>query len=170
MHATTELTPTQLESHERSERFRQAIAKRAAEISPEAQLRALMQVPPPKPKPPKPVELLPVPNAAIADAAEFAFLASWKHEIRHIIEVVARDFNVTMADMLSSRRDQKSVLPRHVAMYLCKEVTLRTLPDIGRRFGGKDHTTILHAVKKIGRLITQDAELAGRIEKIKAAL
>lgn len=164
-----EYTPTQLESHERSKRFRASIAKRAAEISPEAQLRALMMAPPP-PKPKPPVELLPVQNAAIADAAAFAFLASWKHEIAHIIEVVARDFNVSLADILSLRRDQRSVKPRHIAMYLSKEMTTRSLPDIGRRFGGKDHTTILHAVKKIGRLIEQDAELAGRIEKIKAAL
>ena len=70
-------------------------------------------------------------------------------KIEDIQRVVARQYNVSRADLLSSRRTANVVRPRQVAMYLAKTLTLRSLPEIGRRFGGRDHTTVLHAVRKI---------------------
>jgi chromosomal replication initiator protein len=62
------------------------------------------------------------------------------------------------------------VRPRQIAMYLAKTLTLRSLPEIGRRFGGRDHTTVLHAVRKIEGLVDSDATLADEIELLKRLL
>jgi len=62
------------------------------------------------------------------------------------------------------------VRPRQVAMYLAKTLTLRSLPEIGRRFGGRDHTTVLHAVRKIENLVGTDSALAEEIELLKRQL
>jgi chromosomal replication initiator protein len=83
---------------------------------------------------------------------------------------VARQYNVSRADLLSSRRTANVVRPRQVAMYLAKTLTLRSLPEIGRRFGGRDHTTVLHAVRKIEGLVGNDAMLADEIEVLKRQL
>ncbi len=69
--------------------------------------------------------------------------------IEEIQRIVARHYNVNRSDLLSSRRTANVVRPRQIAMYLAKTLTLRSLPEIGRRFGGRDHTTVLHAVRKI---------------------
>jgi chromosomal replication initiator protein len=71
---------------------------------------------------------------------------------------------------LSSRRTANVVRPRQIAMYLAKTLTLRSLPEIGRRFGGRDHTTVLHAVRKIEGLIGKDNALAAEIESLKSQL
>jgi chromosomal replication initiator protein len=73
-------------------------------------------------------------------------------------------------DLLSSRRTANVVRPRQVAMYLAKTLTLRSLPEIGRRFGGRDHTTVLHAVRKIEGLVGNDMALAEEIEILKRQL
>jgi len=91
-------------------------------------------------------------------------------KIEDIQRVVARQYNVSRADLLSSRRTANVVRPRQVAMYLAKLLTLRSLPEIGRRFGGRDHTTVLHAVRKIENLVTTDSALAGEIELLKRQL
>src|SRR5262249_42617089 len=70
----------------------------------------------------------------------------------------------------SSRRTANVVRPRQVAMYLAKTLTLRSLPEIGRRFGGRDHTTVLHAVRKIENLVSTDTALAEEIELLKRQL
>ncbi|MGQ3673729.1 chromosomal replication initiator protein DnaA [Xanthobacter sp. TB0136] len=84
-----------------------------------------------------------------------------------ILRIVAKHYNVTRADLLSQRRTANVVKPRQVAMYLAKTLTLRSLPEIGRRFGGRDHTTVLHAVRKIDRLLATDRSLADEIELLK---
>jgi chromosomal replication initiator protein len=71
---------------------------------------------------------------------------------------------------LSSRRTANVVRPRQIAMYLAKVLTLRSLPEIGRRFGGRDHTTVLHAVRKIEGLVNGDRGLADEIEVLKRML
>jgi chromosomal replication initiator protein len=91
-------------------------------------------------------------------------------KIEDIQRVVARQYNVSRSDLLSSRRTANVVRPRQVAMYLAKTLTLRSLPEIGRRFGGRDHTTVLHAVRKIELLQTNDTSLAGEIESLKRQL
>ena len=91
-------------------------------------------------------------------------------KIEDIQRVVARQYNVSRADLLSSRRTANVVRPRQVAMYLAKTLTLRSLPEIGRRFGGRDHTTVLHAVRKIEGLVGNDMALAEEIEILKRQL
>jgi chromosomal replication initiator protein len=91
-------------------------------------------------------------------------------KIEDIQRVVARQYNVSRADLLSSRRTANVVRPRQVAMYLAKTLTLRSLPEIGRRFGGRDHTTVLHAVRKIENLVGNDTTLAEEIEILKRQL
>ncbi len=90
--------------------------------------------------------------------------------IEDIQRIVARQYNVSRADLLSSRRTANVVRPRQVAMYLAKVLTLRSLPEIGRRFGGRDHTTVLHAVRKIETLAGTDTTLAEEIESLKRQL
>jgi chromosomal replication initiator protein len=90
--------------------------------------------------------------------------------IEDIQRIVARQYNVSRADLLSSRRTANVVRPRQVAMYLAKVLTLRSLPEIGRRFGGRDHTTVLHAVRKIEALSGTDTALAEEIESLKRQL
>src|SRR6186997_1320639 len=91
-------------------------------------------------------------------------------KIEDIQRVVARQYNVSRSDLLSSRRTANVVRPRQVAMYLAKTLTLRSLPEIGRRFGGRDHTTVLHAVRKIENLVNNDTALAEEIEILKRQL
>ena len=91
-------------------------------------------------------------------------------KIEDIQRVVARQYNVSRSDLLSSRRTANVVRPRQVAMYLAKTLTLRSLPEIGRRFGGRDHTTVLHAVRKIEGLVGSDMALAEEIEILKRQL
>jgi chromosomal replication initiator protein len=90
--------------------------------------------------------------------------------IEDIQRIVARQYNVSRSDLLSSRRTANVVRPRQVAMYLAKILTLRSLPEIGRRFGGRDHTTVLHAVRKIEALTGNDPALADEIEVLKRQL
>ena len=90
--------------------------------------------------------------------------------IEDIQRVVARQYNVSRSDLLSSRRTANVVRPRQVAMYLAKVLTLRSLPEIGRRFGGRDHTTVLHAVRKIEALTINDTAFAEEIEALKRQL
>jgi chromosomal replication initiator protein len=90
--------------------------------------------------------------------------------IEDIQRVVARQYNVSRSDLLSSRRTANVVRPRQVAMYLAKTLTLRSLPEIGRRFGGRDHTTVLHAVRKIEALVGKDTTLADEVEVLRRQL
>ncbi len=87
--------------------------------------------------------------------------------IEDIQKIVARQFNVSRNDLLSNRRTRVIVRPRQVAMYLAKVMTPRSLPEIGRRFGGRDHTTVLHAVRKIEGMSASDQKLAREIELLK---
>jgi chromosomal replication initiator protein len=91
-------------------------------------------------------------------------------KIEDIQKLVATHYNVSKVDILSSRRTAAVVRPRQIAMYLSKILTLRSLPDIGRRFGGRDHTTVLHGVRKIDGLINKDGALSEEIEMLKRML
>jgi chromosomal replication initiator protein len=90
--------------------------------------------------------------------------------IEDIQRVVARQYNVSRADLLCSRRTANVVRPRQLAMYLAKILTMRSLPEIGRHFGGRDHTTVLHAVRKFEALTAIDTALAEEIEVLKRQL
>lgn len=93
-----------------------------------------------------------------------------KVKIEDIQKLVATHFNVSRADILSSRRTANVVRPRQIAMYLSKVLTPRSLPEIGRRFGGRDHTTVLHAVRKVDDLIGKDDGLRDDVEHLKRML
>lgn len=81
-------------------------------------------------------------------------------KIEDILKVVGRHYNVAKSDLLSPRRARNVVVPRQVGMYLAKKLTSRSLPEIGRRFGGRDHSTVLHAVRKIDEQMRSDENLA----------
>jgi chromosomal replication initiator protein len=90
--------------------------------------------------------------------------------IDEIQRKVAEHYNIRMADMHSARRSRQVARPRQVAMYLAKQLTARSLPEIGRKFGGRDHTTVMHAVRKIDELMAEDAQIAQDVEIVRRAL
>jgi len=84
-------------------------------------------------------------------------------KIDDILKIVGRHYNVARTDLLSPRRARVVVMPRQIGMYLAKKLTARSLPEIGRRFGGRDHSTVLHAVRKIEEQIKTDDKLAREV-------
>lgn len=91
-------------------------------------------------------------------------------KIDDILRVVMKHFGVNRGDLLSSRRNRSIVRPRQIGMYLAKSLTARSLPEIGRRFGGRDHTTVLHAIRKIESLLQEDPSLKEEVEVLKRLL
>ena len=87
-----------------------------------------------------------------------------------IQNAVSNYFNIPLSEMLSQRRSRPLARPRQIAMYLSKKMTTRSLPEIGRRFANRDHTTVIHAVKTITRLSEQDDEMKRNIGQIKSLL
>ena len=85
-----------------------------------------------------------------------------------IQNTVSNYFNIALSEMLSQRRSRPLARPRQIAMYLAKKLTTRSLPEIGRRFANRDHTTVIHAVKTITRLADQDDEMKKNINQIKS--
>jgi chromosomal replication initiator protein len=90
--------------------------------------------------------------------------------IEDILKIVSRHYKVPRNELLSARRSRDVVRPRQIAMYLAKALTSRSLPEIGRRFGGRDHTTVLHSVRKVEQMIKDDMELGQEIELLKRML
>ena len=90
--------------------------------------------------------------------------------IEEIQKRVAEHFNIRISDMHSARRARSVARPRQVAMYLAKQLTSRSLPEIGRKFGGRDHTTVMHAVKKVDELRDHDTIFAEDVELLRRML
>ena len=90
--------------------------------------------------------------------------------IDEIQRKVAEHYNLRMGDMHSARRARNVARPRQIAMYLAKQLTARSLPEIGRKFGGRDHTTVMHAVRKVEELMKDDAQIAQDVDIIRRAL
>jgi chromosomal replication initiator protein len=90
--------------------------------------------------------------------------------IEEIQKRVAEHFNIKVSDMHSARRSRGVARPRQVAMYLSKLLTPRSLPEIGRKFGGRDHTTVMHAVRKVDELRASDAGFAEDVELLRRML
>lgn len=90
--------------------------------------------------------------------------------IEEIQRRVAEHYNIKLADMSSPRRARQVSRPRQIAMYLAKQLTTKSLPDIGRGFGGRDHTTVMHAVKKVEELAAGDISFAEDIDLLKRML
>jgi len=90
--------------------------------------------------------------------------------IERIQEIVCDRFALTAAELVSKRRSQAVAYPRHVAMYLCRELTDSSLPKIGKEFGGRDHTTVMHANAKITRLISEDRSVYNLVQDLTARI
>ncbi|MCH7486421.1 MAG: chromosomal replication initiator protein DnaA [Proteobacteria bacterium] len=90
--------------------------------------------------------------------------------IDEIQKSVAAHFNIRISDMHSARRARSVARPRQVAMYLAKQLTTRSLPEIGRKFGGRDHTTVMHAVRKVDELREHDSGFAEDVELLRRML
>ncbi len=93
-----------------------------------------------------------------------------KISIEEIQRRVAEHYNIRLSEMIGPKRLRNFARPRQVAMYLCKQMTSRSLPEIGRRFGGRDHTTVMHGVKRIEELRNQDAQIAEDLEILRRTL
>ena len=91
-------------------------------------------------------------------------------KIDDIMKVCSRHFGISRADLTSQRRHRSVVWPRQIGMFLAKQLTARSLPEIGRRFGNRDHTTVLHAIRKIEALVASDSKLRAELEEIKKQL
>lgn len=102
--------------------------------------------------------------------ANSKYMLGMRLTVDKIQRAVAEEFKITLDDMASKRRARAVARPRQVAMYLCKKMTKRSLPDIGRRFGGRDHTTVMHAVKRITQLRAEDSILDGQIRNLEDTL
>lgn len=95
---------------------------------------------------------------------------AFRLRVRTITLVVCQYYGVSIVEVMSARRYAKIVRPRQVVMYLARELTVISLPQIGRALGGRDHTTVLHAWRKLCKLVNEDEHLAGEISAIKAML
>ncbi|MEM7619888.1 MAG: chromosomal replication initiator protein DnaA [Pseudomonadota bacterium] len=91
-------------------------------------------------------------------------------KIDDILRIVSKHYGISRGDILSQRRNRSIVWPRQIGMFLAKNLTSRSLPEIGRRFGGRDHTTVLHAIRKIEGQIADDVALREEIEILKRLL
>ncbi|MCG7521751.1 chromosomal replication initiator protein DnaA [Ruegeria sp. Ofav3-42] len=93
-----------------------------------------------------------------------------KITVEEIQRKVSDYYNIRLSDIIGPKRLRSYARPRQVAMYLCKQLTSRSLPEIGRRFGGRDHTTVMHGVKRIEELKTTDGQIAEDVEMLRRSL
>ena len=93
-----------------------------------------------------------------------------KINVEEIQRKVSEHYNIRLSDMISPKRLRTYARPRQIAMFLSKQLTSRSLPEIGRRFGGRDHTTVMHGVKRIEELRAQDGQIAEDLEMLRRAL
>jgi chromosomal replication initiator protein len=93
-----------------------------------------------------------------------------KVSIEEIQRTVAEHYHMRLSDMVGPKRHRTIARPRQMAMYLAKTLTSRSLPEIGRRFGGRDHTTVMHAVKRVEELKAKDTQIAEDLELLRQML
>ena len=93
-----------------------------------------------------------------------------KITVEEIQRKVSEHYNIRLSDMIGPKRLRSYARPRQIAMYLCKQLTTRSLPEIGRRFGGRDHTTVMHGVRRIEELRQQDGQIAEDLELLRRSL
>jgi chromosomal replication initiator protein len=90
--------------------------------------------------------------------------------VEQIQQIVVERFSMSMQELTGDRRSQQIVYPRQVAMYLCRELTDSSLPKIGKKFGGRDHTTVIHATSKIAKLIKEDRSVYNLVQELTARI
>lgn len=93
-----------------------------------------------------------------------------KITVEEIQRKVSEHYNIRLSDMIGPKRVRSYARPRQIAMWLCKQMTSRSLPEIGRRFGGRDHTTVMHGVKRVEELKVMDSQIADDLEMLRRAL
>ncbi|MDE0760345.1 MAG: chromosomal replication initiator protein DnaA [Planktomarina sp.] len=93
-----------------------------------------------------------------------------KTTVEEIQRKVSDHYNIRLSDMLGPKRLRSFARPRQIAMYLCKQLTTRSLPEIGRRFGGRDHTTVMHGVRRIEDLRNQDSQISDDLDMLRRSL
>ena len=93
-----------------------------------------------------------------------------KITVEEIQRKVSDHFNIRLSDLIGPKRVRTFARPRQIAMYLSKQLTSRSLPEIGRRFGGRDHTTVMHGVRKIEELMVKDSQIADDLELLRRSL
>ena len=93
-----------------------------------------------------------------------------KITVEEIQRKVSDHFNIRLSDLIGPKRVRTFARPRQMAMYLSKQLTSRSLPEIGRRFGGRDHTTVMHGVRKIEELMSKDSQIADDLELLRRSL
>lgn len=113
--------------------------------------------------------MAPIPNIEMAEAVKIAF-PSWVSAIKRIQHAVCAEFDITLAELCSQRRNVRVVRPRQVGMYLCKTLTDRSYPEIGRRFGGRDHSTVISAVRRVEELSISDEKFRIRVEALAGSM
>jgi hypothetical protein len=147
------LTPTQLEARERHLKFRESIQRKAAELAAEKMVAAMKE------------ELAPL----IEEPTPLPTQRVWFHpadckpasiSILEIQVELAKYYSISIAQLCSPRKTEPLVRQRQVGFYLSLELTESSLKQVGRKFGGKDHTTVLYGARKIGRLLREDENLA----------
>ena len=121
---------------------------------------------------------LPLPDIAVKPKPSSLFLQLWGEQeleappvtVQQIKQEVSRYFKVTITDLVSARRTKDIVVPRQIAMYLCRHLTTCTLPGIGRNLGGRDHTTILYGVSRVENLLIWNREVVHAVATIRKRL
>lgn len=163
MHGVT-LTPTQRAAHERSRAFRERIATLA--------LKLQVQIEAPVPKIVAEPEAEPLPALPPLPSIVYAIerVDPWLPSVARVQKAVCRHFDVSLIDLKSPCRERRVAHPRMIAMYLCRDLTTKSFPEIGRRFGGRDHTTALHSYQKIRAKVQSDETFAAEIAKLKERL
>lgn len=135
--------------------------------------------PPPKPAPvviPEPpaqtipIVVIPVLTEITVHQQESEPMVRKHPSIHRIIAAVCQRYDIDRNDLVSARRTMNVVRPRHIAMYLAKMLTLKSFPEIGRQFGGRDHTTVLFAVNKITRLRAAFVDLDTELSELETIL
>lgn len=160
------LTPTQLEARDRHLRFERSIAEKAAALqrakfkTPEPSFEAMtsaMQAERAALEDPAPTKSAIPPSPS---GSWFEILPPSHPTIDTICRAICKYYGLSKSEFLSHRRSREVVRPRQIAMYLANQLTRMSYPKIGRRIGNRDHTTVMHAVKLIPRLMLTDWELA----------
>lgn len=142
-------------------------AERGSAMLRDALLTSMGIAPPPSKPAPKPVNPRRKPECCKACGSPIAPIAGL---ISHIQAEVAAYYKIPFNAMQSQRRSFDISHPRQIAMYLASELTPKSLPAIGRRFGGRDHTTVIHAIRQVKSRIANDPEVAADVEAIREML
>ena len=163
------LTKTQLDAADRHQRFHRAIALRARPDIPLSCLSA-SQRSMGAPVEPAPAASPALPETMLPKPLWFGIECEIRRPVAAIKQIVCDHFSVRMADLNSQRRDRRVLWPRQIAIYLVKVSTSLSLPAIGRRFGNRDHTTILHSCRRVEEEMAKSSPLRDLLADLQARI